>query len=55
MITFTLIPTPSRQVADDFGVNTYDTIIIDKNGIIRSQVGKVFPSASSTIKKLQAL
>ena len=54
-ITFTLIPTPNRQVANDFGVNTYDTIIIDKNGIIRSQVGQVFPTASSTIKKLQAL
>ena len=54
-ITFTLIPTPNSQVANDFGVNTYDTIIIDKNGIIRSQVGQVFPTASSTIKKLQAL
>ena len=54
-ITFILIPAPNKQVADDFGVNTYDTIIIDKNGIVRSQVGKTFPSASSTIKKLQAL
>ena len=54
-ITFILIPTPNKQVANDFGVNTYDTIIIDKNGIIRSQVGDVFPSAQSTIKKLQAL
>ena len=30
-ITFTLIPTPNRPVAEVYGVRTYATIIISKN------------------------
>ena len=54
-IAFILIPTPNSSVVNAYGVDRYATIIIDKRGIIRYQVGQVFPSASSTLKKLQAL
>ena len=54
-ITFTLIPTPNRPVAKDFGVRTYATIIIDKNGIIRFKEIHDMASASYIIKQLQTI
>ena len=54
-ITFTLIPTPNRSVAKQFGVRTYATIIIDKNGIIRFKEIDDITSASYILKELQAI
>lgn len=54
-ITFTLIPKPNRSVAKQFGVRTYATIIIDKNGIIRFKEINDISSASYILKELQAI
>ena len=54
-ITFTLIPTPNRSVAKQFGVRTYATIIIDKDGIIRFKEIDDITSASYIVEELQAI
>jgi alkyl hydroperoxide reductase subunit AhpC len=54
-ITFTLIPTPNKSVAKDFGVRTYATIIIDKSGIIRFKDVDDLASASYIVKELQGI
>jgi peroxiredoxin len=54
-ITFTLIPTPNRSVSKQFGVRTYATIIIDKDGIIRFKEIDDITSASYIVEELQAI
>ena len=62
-ITYSLIPTPNRKVAEDFGVwdnsegKATATIIIDKNGRIRfkDMSSDHRPSASLIIKQLQGI
>jgi mycoredoxin-dependent peroxiredoxin len=60
-ITYTLIPKPNRKVAEDFGVwdnslaKAIATIIIDKNGRIRSKQISSRPSASSIIRELEGI
>ncbi|UCE55648.1 MAG: redoxin domain-containing protein [Desulfobacterales bacterium] len=63
-ITFTLIPTPNRKVAQDFGVEynysgaAFGTIIIDNKGSIRFKSLDEAYSRTSTsriIKELQVI
>ncbi len=54
-ITFSLIPTPNKSIAKDFGVQTYATIIIDKNGVIRLKQTGYMDSASNIITELQTI
>ena len=63
-ITFTLIPTPNKKVAQDFGVEydysgaAFGTIIIDNRGSIRfKSLEDAFSrtSPSRIVKELQAI
>lgn len=58
-ITYTLIPTPNRTVAEDFGVgnSAFGVIIIDKKGRIRYKdiSSSMQHSASIIIRELQGI
>ena len=63
-ITFTLIPTPNKKVAQDFGIEydyngaAFGTIIIDNKGIIRfKSLDEAFSrtSPSRIVKELQVI
>ena len=54
-ITFSLIPAPNISVAKDYGVRTYATIIMYKNGIIRFKENDDMTSASVIIEELQTI
>ena len=64
-ITFTLIPTPNKEIIDAFGIRyaprsnaAFGTIIIDKKGRIRFKSQEEYnlrTSASRIIKELQGI
>jgi len=58
-ISYTLIPTPNRAIAEDFGVsgNKFGIIIIDKKGRIRYKDISIYMQHSVTIilRELQGI